>query len=87
MGALNAAAELGAAVPDDIAVIGFDDLPMASWPIFSLTTVRVAFAEMSNSVVELLVGQLRGDAEPEPLRVFPTELVLRRTHGAQRAPA
>ncbi len=68
-------------VPDDIAVIGFDDLPMASWPVFSLTTVRVAFAEMSQAVVELLVAQLTGEDEPSVPHVFPTELVLRRTHG------
>jgi LacI family transcriptional regulator len=81
VGAINAAVELGAKVPDDVALIGFDDLPMASWPIFSLTTVRVAFAEMSRAVVKLLVAQLGGDAEPSVPHVFPTELVLRRTHG------
>ena len=59
VGAINAAIELGVKVPDDVAIIGFDDLPMASWPVFSLTTVRVAFAEMSQAVVELLVAQLR----------------------------
>ena len=69
-------------VPDDVAIIGFDDLPMASWPVFSLSTVRVAFADMSRAVVELLVGQLNGAAESSVPHVFPTELVLRRTHGA-----
>lgn len=81
VGAINAATELGARVPDDVAVIGFDDLPMASWPVFSLTTVRVAFTAMSQAVVELLVGQLGGDSEVPVSQVFPTELVLRRTHG------
>jgi len=52
VGAINATAELGAKVVDDVAVIGFDDLPMASWPVFGLTTVRVAFDEMSRTVVE-----------------------------------
>jgi LacI family transcriptional regulator len=82
VGAMNAAVELGVKVPEDVAIIGFDDLPMASWPVFSLTTVRVAFAEMSSAVVELLVGQLNGDSAPSVPHVFPTVLVLRRTHGA-----
>ena len=82
VGAINAATELGVKVPDDVALIGFDDLPMASWPIFSLTTVRVAFSEMSQAVVDLLVAQLGGDPEPSVPHVFPTELVLRRTHGS-----
>ncbi len=41
-------------------VIGFDDLPIARWPVFNLTTVRVAFEEMSEAVVELLLSQLAG---------------------------
>jgi LacI family transcriptional regulator len=81
VGAMNAAAERGVDVPEDIALIGFDDLPMASWPIFSLSTVRVPFVDMSEAVVELLIDQLHGAAVPESPRVFPTELVLRRTHG------
>ena len=60
IGAINAAAELGVSVPGDVAVIGFDDLPIARWPVFNLTTVRVAFEEMSEAVVELLLSQLRG---------------------------
>ena len=80
VGAINAATELGVRVPDEVAVIGFDDLPMASWPVFALTTVRVAFTEMSRAVVDLLVGQLTGAGAAGP-QVFATELVLRSTHG------
>ena len=61
IGAINAAAELGVAVPGDVAVIGFDDLPIARWPVFNLTTVQVAFEEMSEAVVQLLLSQLGGD--------------------------
>lgn len=39
-GALNAARHLGLNVPDDVSVVGFDDIPMASWDTFRLTTVR-----------------------------------------------
>ena len=69
------------AVPGDVAVIGFDDLPIARWPVFNLTTVHVAFEEMSEAVVELLLSQLRGDGAVTTGHVFATELILRRTHG------
>lgn len=86
VGAINAATELGVRVPHDVNVIGFDDLPMASWPVFALTTVRVAFDQMSRAVVDLLVGQLTGTDGTGP-HVFDTELVLRRTHGPASAPS
>jgi LacI family transcriptional regulator len=86
VGAINAAIELGMTVPGDVAIIGFDDLPVARWPIFGLTTVHVPFEAMSEAVVELLVKQMRGEGGESPsVHVFPTELVLRGTHGT--APA
>ena len=39
-GALDAIRERGLRVPQDISVVGFDDVPMAAWPVFDLTTVR-----------------------------------------------
>ena len=42
-GAVNALAEMGVLVPDDVSVVGFDDLPLASWPVFDLSTIRVDF--------------------------------------------
>ena len=81
VGAINAAIELGLQVPEDVAIIGFDDLPVGRWPIFALTTVHVPFGEMSEGVVDLLVRQMRDDAGSSSGHVFPTELVLRRTHG------
>ena len=86
VGAINAAVELGLRVPDDVAVIGFDDLPVGRWPIFALTTVHVPFAAMSECVVELLVAQMRGEEAAPAGRTFPTELVRRRTHGRPVAP-
>ena len=67
-------------MPEELSVIGFDDLPVARWPVFELTTVRVPFHAMSEAVVDLLIRRMEGHA-PEAGRVFPTELVLRSTHG------
>ena len=40
MGALDACREHGVAVPEEIGIIGFNDMAMASWPAYDLTTVR-----------------------------------------------
>ncbi|WP_229674376.1 LacI family DNA-binding transcriptional regulator [Nakamurella endophytica] len=80
VGALNAARERGLAVPGDLTVVGFDDLDIASWPVFDLTTVRIDFAAMARRAAELLLRRLGSpDAAPVHER-FPVEPVLRRTH-------
>jgi LacI family transcriptional regulator len=83
IGALNGARALGLRVPEDVAIVGFDDIDMAAWPCFALTTVRVPLVDMAEAAVRLLVDRLRGTSPPEPRHeVLPAELVLRSTHGA-----
>lgn len=82
IGALNQAARMGLSVPDDVAVVGFDDLDMAGWPTFQLTTVRSDLHVMATAAADLLVQRIGGDTGPRKLTVFPTDVVLRRTHGA-----
>jgi LacI family transcriptional regulator len=79
IGALNMALERGISVPDDIAVVGFDDVDMAAWPAFELTTVRTPLHEMARSAAGMLVDQLESHREVADA-VFPTALVRRRTH-------
>ena len=82
IGALNGARSLGLSVPDDVSVTGWDDLPMASWDICQLTTVRQSMDEMARTAARLLVERINGTAGPEPRRVlFEPELVLRATLG------
>ena len=47
--------ELGFRIPEDIAVVGYDDVPAASWPSFNLTTVRQPVRKMVNETVEILI--------------------------------
>lgn len=47
IGALNQARRMGLRVPQDVAVVGFDDLPMASWPMTRLTTARADLTGMA----------------------------------------
>lgn len=82
IGALNAARRMGIDVPDDLTVIGFDDLPEASWPVFDLTTVSNPLADSARAAARLLVDRLDGDAAALARHlVAATALVLRSTHG------
>ncbi len=80
VGALSALTELSLSVPEDVAVVGFDDLDIASWPAFQLTTVGVDFAAMARRSADMLMARIVHPAAPAVHEVFPVELVLRATH-------
>lgn len=80
LGVLSAARELGLRVPDDLTVIGFDDIRMAAWPLIGLTTVRADLEAMAHSAVELLMEEMRQPAPRPHILTTPTRLVLRSTH-------
>ncbi|SHI90892.1 transcriptional regulator, LacI family [Palleronia salina] len=75
--------ELGLSVPGDVSVVGFDDVPMAAWPAYDLTTVRQPVRRMVDSTVETLVAQIaEPDRAPQSIRID-AALVLR---GSARCP-
>lgn len=77
LGTYRAAKECGLRVPEDVSVVGFDDLPFAQWIAPPLTTVRQPLANMAAMAARLLV-QLINDEEPETLRVeLATRLIVR----------
>lgn len=79
LGALQALHEAGVQVPDDTAVMGFDDIPMARAALPPLTTVAQPMAEMGALAVRMLASAL-GGGEPGPPRVvLQTRLVVRRS--------
>lgn len=80
IGALNRARQLGVDVPSDIAIVGFDDLDQASWPVFDLTTIRVPFGAMVRSAVRRIMARLCGDTSRARVEIHPVTPVLRRTH-------
>jgi LacI family transcriptional regulator len=57
--------EYGARVPDDIAIVGFDDVPAASWPPYNLTTVRQPVDAMIEKTLELLLKPLSSEPQHE----------------------
>jgi DNA-binding LacI/PurR family transcriptional regulator len=72
LGGLDALKQEGAA--DDIAVAGFDDIPMASWPHYSLTTYRQPIDAMVERTMELLLSPER---DVQMVHNLPGELVIR----------
>jgi LacI family transcriptional regulator len=79
VGVLQACVEKGCRVPQDLAVVGFDDIPLAALVTPSLTTCRVSRHELGMRAVELRLHQIRGDAaEPSETEiVLQPELVVR----------
>jgi DNA-binding LacI/PurR family transcriptional regulator len=77
LGVLEAADTLGVAVPDDLSVVGFDDIEMASYA--GLTTVRQPLFQSGLRGAELLLGTLGGDTVVTHTETLPLELVVRRT--------
>jgi DNA-binding LacI/PurR family transcriptional regulator len=82
LGVLEAARTVGLRVPDDLSVIGFDDIEIASY--VGLTTVRQPLFESGRRGAELLLGALAGVAPPVRVETLPLELVVR---GTTRPPA
>jgi len=76
-GALLAALREGVAVPDKLAIVGFNDLPESAWTVPPLTTVRTPRAAVGRRAAELLLARLGGEA-PRPAHVdLGFELVVR----------
>jgi LacI family transcriptional regulator len=77
IGIVNALTSAGIRVPDDVAVVGYDDIPFAAMAAVPLTTVRQPIAEIGTAAARLLLDEI---AEPgrEPRDVvFPPQLVVR----------
>ncbi|WP_199432321.1 LacI family DNA-binding transcriptional regulator [Qaidamihabitans albus] len=77
LGTIEAARVCGLAVPADLSVVGFDDLPVARWSSPPLTTVRQPLAEMGRHAGRMLAGLIAGNP-PDSRRVeLATHLTVR----------
>ncbi|MDN3021721.1 LacI family DNA-binding transcriptional regulator [Streptomyces sp. S.PB5] len=87
LGVYQALAERRLSVPDDMSVVGFDDLPEARWASPALTTVRQPLSEMAATAMRLLVRMMEGE-RPEGTRTeLSTRLVERASTGRPRGQA
>ncbi|WP_020620912.1 GntR family transcriptional regulator [Paenibacillus daejeonensis] len=74
---IRAAQSLGLSVPDDLSIIGFDNIQMAEYITPGLTTVAQDFARIGYLAAELLVRQIRQPHQPQPSAVVPVQLIER----------
>lgn len=80
IGALLALQQAGKRVPEDLAVVGFDDLPTARFSIPPLTTVKASIDDAGKRATQML-AELITDGQTEGMALLPTELVIRKSCG------
>ena len=88
VGALLAASEAGLNVPDDISVVGFDDLPTAGYTIPPLTTVRQPIVELGTTVTNTLIDLIKNDdsvSKPPIRQLLDPILIVRKSSGPPRS--
>ena len=83
IGALRALRDSGLRVPEDVSVVGFDDINSAAFQIPSLTTVRQPLDKMGAIAGEVLLERIRGGKDPVEIIIDP-ELVVRESTGPAR---
>lgn len=83
VGAIVAIEEAGLRVPEDIAIVGYDDSPFAAamWP--ALTTVRQDALGLGMAAADSVLAMLDNPDDPPPAVIFPTELVIRESCGIE----
>ncbi len=84
IGVIRGCYELGIRVPEDIALIGFHDIPTAQYTTPALTTIGHPLVEMGELAAESLFTLLQGGEVTERDRTVPVSLVVRESCGAQR---
>ncbi len=83
IGAINAAHESGLRVPDDLSIVGFDDIPFSNYTNPPLTTVHQPAYEKGVRAAELLINLLQTQETPESV-MLPVKMVVRRSTAPAR---
>jgi LacI family transcriptional regulator len=87
IGAIWAFREAGLCVPQDISVVGFDDVPLAVFSNPELTTIRQPLQRMGQIAAKTLIDQIEAKAEFQPEIVIEPELIVRASTGPVRRPS
>ncbi|MFN2138136.1 MAG: LacI family DNA-binding transcriptional regulator [Candidatus Promineifilaceae bacterium] len=77
VGVMEAARARGLAIPDDLSVVGFDDIPMAKVLSPRLTTVKQPLTEMGSTAAQLLLDQIHNPMGEHQSIILPIELIVR----------
>lgn len=84
IGAMRAVRDAGLCIPEDVAFVGFDDLPIATLSDTQLTTIRQPVVSFGARAVEILVDLIENGIHPPRHIIMDTELVIRDSCGAVR---
>lgn len=84
IGAMRAVREAGLRIPEDIAFVGFDDLPIATLSDIRLTTVHQSVDQLSIKAVDVLIDLIENGINPPRHIILNTELIIRESCGAAR---
>lgn len=86
LGALEAARSLGLSVPEDVSIVGYDDIPLSRWVSPRLTTVHQPLRQMGVEAAKLVLSAARGEDAPGSARMdLATSLVVRDSTAPPRA--
>ena len=77
-GVIHAAMEFGLKVPDDLAVVGFDDIPLSSFFVPPLTTVEIPKFSLGTSSMRALMNLISGKNTPR-MNLHKTKLIVRKS--------
>ncbi len=80
-GTLDAAKRSNLSVPEDVSIIGYNDLHQSGWAIFDLTTVRQPLEDMAAAAAEILLARIGGATDAPMHKLFPVEWVQRGSAG------
>ncbi|MEM6306156.1 MAG: substrate-binding domain-containing protein, partial [Pseudomonadota bacterium] len=75
--------EMGVSVPGEVSVVGYDDVPLAAWPSYDLTTVRQRAGEMVSRTVDILMARIDAPATRPRRLSLDGPLIIR---GSARTP-
>ncbi|MDN5344517.1 MAG: LacI family transcriptional regulator [Clostridia bacterium] len=84
LGAWMACLDAGKKIPEDIAIVGFDNIDFTSFPMIGLTTINQPKYEMGRQCMGILLERIQGDGSMEPFKkkiVYTPELVIRKSCG------
>jgi DNA-binding LacI/PurR family transcriptional regulator len=79
IGALDACKETSRQVPGSMGILGFNDIAMAAWAAYNLSTIRQPIADIIVAAVEKVIELVGGTSLPPETKSFPCEIVLRGT--------
>jgi DNA-binding LacI/PurR family transcriptional regulator len=83
-GAMEAIRERGLRIPEDIALVGFDDVPMSRYIEPSLTTIQLPVIELARQSCDMLICLINGEQPAQPQVFLDANLVVRKSSGAAR---